>query len=210
MRDTISLRKDVLNKTKIKDSFEIEGISVTEKFRMTSRVIINCAGLFSDRVAAMTGLDIDQLGYRIHPCKGDYYRVAGKPLVKMLVYPVPKGPGLGIHLTPDLSGSIRLGPNAYYVDKIDYSVESEERGFKEDVARFVPKIRDYQISADSSGIRPKTQGPKDPFRDFIIRSEADRGLHGFIDLVGIESPGLTAAPAIAEYVLQILEGEINS
>ena len=67
--------------------------------------------------------------------------MAGKPLVKMLVYPVPKESGLGIHLTPDLGGSIRLGPNAYYVDKIDYTVESNEKEFREDVTRFVPKTR---------------------------------------------------------------------
>jgi L-2-hydroxyglutarate oxidase LhgO len=157
----------------------------------------------------MAGLDVDKLGYRLHPCKGDYFRVSGKPLVKMLVYPVPKGPGLGIHLTPDLAGSIRLGPNAYYVDKIDYTVESGENEFREDVARFVPRIRESQVNEDSSGIRPKLQGPNDGFRDFIIRHEADRGLFGFIDLVGIESPGLTAAPAIGEYVSQIIEDEIK-
>jgi L-2-hydroxyglutarate oxidase LhgO len=195
---------------RLKDGYEIGGTSVGEKFQMTAKVVINSAGLFSDKIAAMAGLDVDGLGYKIHPCKGDYFRVSGKPIAKMLVYPVPKGAGLGIHLTPDLAGSIRLGPNAYYVDKIDYDVESEEKGFREDVARFVPKIREHEIHPDSSGIRPKLQGPNDLFRDFIIRNEADRELPGFIDLVGIESPGLTAAPAIAEYVSRILEDEINS
>jgi L-2-hydroxyglutarate oxidase LhgO len=195
---------------RLKDGYEIGGTSVGEKFQMTAKVVINSAGLFSDKIAAMAGLDVDGLGYKIHPCKGDYFRVSGKPIAKMLVYPVPKGAGLGIHLTPDLAGSIRLGPNAYYVDKIDYDVESEEKGFREDVARFVPKIREHEIHPDSSGIRPKLQGPNDLFRDFIIRNEADRELPGFIDLVGIESPGLTAAPAIAEYVSRILEDEIKS
>jgi L-2-hydroxyglutarate oxidase LhgO len=157
----------------------------------------------------MAGLDVDKIGYKIYPCKGDYFRVAGKPLVKMLVYPTPKGPGLGIHLTPDLGGSIRLGPNAYYVNKIDYTVESDEKEFREDVARFVPKIREYEIHEDSSGIRPKLEGPNDGFKDFVIRHEADRGLFGFINLVGIESPGLTAAPAIAELVAEIVENEIK-
>jgi len=122
---------------------------------------------------------------------------------------VPKGPGLGIHLTPDLAGSIRLGPNAYYVDKIDYTVESGEKEFREDVTRFVPRIRDYEIREDSSGIRPKLQGPKDGFKDFVIRHEANRGFFGFINLVGIESPGLTAAPAIGEYVSEIVENEVK-
>jgi L-2-hydroxyglutarate oxidase LhgO len=157
----------------------------------------------------MVGLDTEKLGYRVYPCKGDYFRVSGKPLVKMLVYPVPKGPGLGINLTPDLAGSIRLGPNAYYVEKIDYTVESEEKEFREDVRRFVPKISDHEIHEDSSGIRPKLQGPKDGFRDFVIRHEADRGFFGLINLVGIESPGLTAAVAISEYVADIVENEVK-
>jgi L-2-hydroxyglutarate oxidase LhgO len=194
---------------KLKDGYEIVGTSVGEKFQITTKVVINCAGLYSDKVAAMAGLDTDKLGYRIHVCKGDYFRVSGKPLVKKLVYPVPKGAGLGIHLTPDLTGSIRLGPNAYYVDKIDYNVESEEKEFREDVVRFVPKISEHEIRPDSSGIRPKLQGPNDPFRDFIIRHEADKNLYGFINLVGIESPGLTAAPAIAEFVSEIVESEIK-
>jgi L-2-hydroxyglutarate oxidase LhgO len=127
----------------------------------------------------------------------------------MLVYPVPKGPGLGIHLTPDLGGSVRLGPNAYYVDSINYEVESSEKEFREDVERFLPTIRQHQIQVDSSGIRPKLQGPKDGFKDFVIRHEADKGLFGFINLVGIESPGLTAAPAIGEFVSEIYEKEIK-
>jgi len=116
---------------------------------------------------------------------------------------------LGIHLTPDLGGSIRLGPNAYYVDKIDYTVESDEKEFREDVERFMPKIRECKIREDSSGVRPKLEGPNDGFKDFVIRHEADRGLFGLINLVGIESPGLTAAPAIGELVAEIVENEIK-
>jgi L-2-hydroxyglutarate oxidase LhgO len=194
---------------KVDGGYELGGVSMGEKFHVTTKTVVNCAGLYSDRVAAMAGLDADKIGYRIYPCKGDYFRVAGKPLVKMLVYPTPKGAGLGIHLTPDLGGSIRLGPNAYYVDKIDYTVESGEKEFREDVARFVPRIRECQIYQDSSGIRPKLEGPNDGFKDFVIRHEADRGLFGFINLVGVESPGLTAAPAIGELVAEILENEIK-
>ncbi len=194
---------------KVDNGYEVGGVSMGEKFHVTAKTVVNCAGLYSDRVAGIAGLNVDKIGYRLYPCKGDYFRVAGKPLVKMLVYPVPKGPGLGIHLTPDLGGSIRLGPNAYYVDKIDYTVESNEKEFREDVTRFVPKIREYQIHEDSSGIRPKLEGPQDGFKDFVIRHEADRGLFGFINLVGIESPGLTAAPAIGELVAEMIETEIK-
>jgi L-2-hydroxyglutarate oxidase LhgO len=194
---------------RLADGYQVSGTSVGEKFSVTAKTIINCAGLESDKIAAMLGLDVDKLGYRLHPCKGDYFRVAGKPPVKMLVYPVPKGAGLGIHLTPDMAGGVRLGPNAYYVDQVSYEVESDEREFREDVQRFVPSIRDHEIAPDSAGVRPKLQGPSDGFRDFVIRHEVDRGLFGLINLIGIESPGLTAAPAIAEFVRDIYDKEIK-
>lgn len=193
----------------VNDGYELRGISVGERFSITAKTVINCAGLHADTIAASAGLDIEQLGYRIHYCKGDYFRVAGAPPVRMLVYPVPQTAGLGIHLTPDLGGSVRLGPNAYYVDTIDYDVTSNETEFRDDVARFLPLIRDRRLQVDSAGVRPKLQGPQDRFRDFVIRHEADRGLFGLINLVGIESPGLTAAPAIAEFVASIYDNEIK-
>jgi L-2-hydroxyglutarate oxidase LhgO len=205
----VATETEVAALRKTDSGYEVSGTSVGEKFTVTARTVINCAGLYSDRIAAMTGLDVDKLGYRLHLCKGDYFRLAGKPPVRMLVYPIPKGAGLGIHLTPDLGGSIRLGPNSYYVEKIDYQVESSEKEFREDVETFLPLIRERQIQVDSAGIRPKLQGPKDPFRDFIIRHEADRGLFGLINLIGMESPGLTAAPAIGEFVSEICENEIK-
>jgi L-2-hydroxyglutarate oxidase LhgO len=205
----LATETEVSSLNKVNDKYEISGISVGEKFTVTAKTVVNCTGLYSDKIAAMLGLDVDKLGYRIHYCKGDYFRLAGKPPVKMLVYPVPKGAGLGIHLTPDLGGSVRLGPNSYYADNISYGVESNEKEFREDVERFLPLIRGRQIQADSAGVRPKLQGPKDSFRDFVIRHEVDRGLFGFINLVGIESPGLTAAPAIAEFVSEIYENEIK-
>jgi L-2-hydroxyglutarate oxidase LhgO len=204
-----AVETEVTGIKKLESAYEVSGVSVGEHFTVEAEIVVNCAGLYSDRVAAMVGLDVDRLGYRLYPCKGDYFRVVGKPPVKMLVYPVPKGAGLGIHLTPDLAGVVKLGPNAYYVDKVDYEVESSEMEFREDAKRFLPIIEERRIQADSSGIRPKLQGPKDGFRDFVIRHEADHGLFGFVNLVGIESPGLTASPAIAELVAEIYEKEIR-
>jgi L-2-hydroxyglutarate oxidase LhgO len=200
---------EVTSLRKVNDVYELSGVSVGERFTITARTVINCAGLHSDKLAALAGLDIDRLGYRIYYCKGDYFRLTGKPPVRMLIYPVPEAAGLGIHLTPDLGGSIRLGPNAYYVDDVNYEVRSKEQEFRRDVERFLPLIRQRHLQADSAGVRPKLQGPMDDFRDFVIRHEADRGLWGFINLVGIESPGLTAAPAIAELVSEIYENEIK-
>ncbi|MGD0979732.1 MAG: NAD(P)/FAD-dependent oxidoreductase [Candidatus Bathyarchaeia archaeon] len=200
---------EVTSIKKMGDDYEIGGVSIDEKFTIRAEAVINCAGLNSDRVASMTGLNIDQLDYRLHLCKGDYFRLSGKPLVKMPVYPVPKGPGLGVHLTPDMAGGVRLGPNAYYVNDVSYEVESSEKEFREDVKRFLPSIVEREIRADSAGVRPKLQGPGEGFRDFVIRHEADRGLFGFINLVGIESPGLTASPVIAELVSRVYDEEVS-
>lgn len=187
----------------------VSGRSSGQEFTLMADTVINSAGLNSDRVAEMVGLDIDSIGYRLHPCKGDYFRVTGKAPVKSMIYPVPSGPGLGIHLTPDMGGSIKLGPNAYYSDYADYKVESDPLTFREDVMKFLPLITERELLVDSSGIRPKLDGPGDGFRDFIIRHEKDRGFPGFIDLIGIESPGLTASPAIGEYVSEMYENEIR-
>jgi L-2-hydroxyglutarate oxidase LhgO len=205
----LSTNTEVTSLRKNKDAYEIDGISQGEKFTIRTRVVINCAGLQADRVAGMLGIDLIKNGYMQHPCKGDYFRAVGKPPVKMLVYPVPEGPGLGIHLTPDLSGIVRLGPNAYYVNSIDYEVGSKENEFSEDVARFMPSIKNYELVPDFAGVRPKLQGPGDGFRDFVIRNEADKGFPGFINLVGIESPGLTSAQAIGDLVSDIYQNEIK-
>jgi L-2-hydroxyglutarate oxidase LhgO len=205
----VATETEVTGVRKLDVGYEVAGVSVGEKFAVTTKTVINCAGLNADRIAALAGLDIDKLGYRLHPCKGDYFRLAGKPPVTMLIYPVPRRAGLGIHLTPDLGGSIRLGPNDYYVDHVSYEVESGDKEFREGVERFLPLVREREIRPDSAGVRPKLQGPGDSFRDFVIKHEANRGLFGFIDLVGIESPGLTAAPAIAEFVSDVYEREIK-
>ncbi|MGC8497369.1 MAG: NAD(P)/FAD-dependent oxidoreductase [Thermoplasmata archaeon] len=207
---TVVTETEVTDLKKTDYGYELSGMSVGEKFNIQAKTVINCAGLYSDKIAEMVGLDIDKLGYRLYYCKGDYFRISGKPPVKMLVYPVPKGHGLGIHLTPDLSGSVRLGPNTYYVNNIDYTVESSVEEFRESVRRFLPAIDKYDIQIDSSGIRPKLEGPEDSFRDFVIKHEADKDLFGFINLIGIESPGLTAAPAIGNFVSEIYEDEIKN
>lgn len=183
----------------------VTGTSFGRPFEFESKTLINCAGLYSDRMAEIVGLDLDRYGYRLNYYKGDYYRVLGSPPVRMLVYPVPNGAGLGIHLTPDMSGSVKLGPNAYPISNIDYAPGSNGEDFLEDVSRFVPGIKFMKIGYDSSGIRPKLSASDKKFSDFIIRDEADHGFPGFINLIGIESPGLTASPSIADYVCEIYE-----
>ncbi len=174
-----------------------------EGFKFKSRVVINCAGLASDYVAELAGINPQKAGYGLHYCKGDYFRTSKTLKVERLIYPVPtlQGRSLGIHLTRDLGGGIRFGPDAYYVTGPDYTVdENKKTSFCDAVRRYLPRLRPEDLYPDTSGIRPKLQGPDDGFRDFVIRHEADRGLEGLINLIGIESPGLTCCLSIADMV----------
>ncbi len=175
-------------------------------FNFITEVFINAAGLCSDRVAGMAG--INNPGYSLKYCKGNYFRVHSSKakLVKYLVYPVPSEAGLGIHTVPDLNGGLKLGPDAEYIDKIDYNVdESKGELFYESVRPFLPFIELDDLSPDMAGIRAKLQGPDEGFRDFLIREEKDKGLAGFINLIGIDSPGLTCALSIAQEVKNIVK-----
>ena len=180
-----------------------------------TRVLINCAGLNSDKVASLSGIDISKAGYNLHYCKGEYFKLtkSKSKLVKRLVYPAPelKATGLGIHITPGLDGGVLLGPNARYVDSIDYSVDEQQKeAFCESVARFLPMIGYEDLEPEMAGIRPTLREPEGEFRDFVIRDEQDKGLPGFINLIGIESPGLTSCPAIAKYVAHIVDEALGS
>ncbi|MCX5849936.1 MAG: FAD-dependent oxidoreductase, partial [Deltaproteobacteria bacterium] len=125
-------------------------------------------------------------------------------IVQRLIYPAPAKNhiGLGIHLTLDLNGRFKLGPDTTYIDRReDYMVAPEKAAkFYHHAKIFLPFLKEENVSPDMSGIRPKLQGPDDDFRDFVIKEDAP----GFINLVGIESPGLTASPAIARYVKKII------
>jgi len=187
-------------KVSIKQAESISSLNTT--------FVINAAGLYSDKVAALAGIDINKANYRIHYCKGEYFSVAPRlrHVVGRLIYPVPEKAGTGIHITLNLEGNIKLGPSALYLDTIDYSVdESSKTDFYNAAHRYLPAIRLDDLSPDFAGIRPKLQGPGEGFRDFVIQEESGRGLPGLINLTGIESPGLTASPAIARYVREMLK-----
>jgi L-2-hydroxyglutarate oxidase LhgO len=195
-----------------KDKFLLKAKNGNDVVELEATVIINSAGLDSDMVAQMAGIDIKRHKYQLYYCKGDYFRVNSNraKLLNGLVYPVPqpKGAGLGIHATLDLGGGLRLGPDDEYLNsrQQDYMVRAEKlKVFYSSAKVFIPFINDSDLSVDTSGIRPKLQEPEGDFRDFIIQDEKDKGLPGLINLIGIESPGLTASPAIAKYVGQILK-----
>jgi L-2-hydroxyglutarate oxidase LhgO len=185
------------------DGFELATRAGAERTSLRCRVVVNSAGLFADRVAALAGLDIDALRYRYHWCKGDYFVLAPelRGLVQHLIYPTPVHAGLGIHITFDLGGKLTLGPDTEYVTQLSYQVNPDKRNlFASAARRYLPDLRDEQLSADYAGIRPKLQGPQDDFRDFVVEDAAAHGLPGWINLIGIESPGVTASAAVAERV----------
>jgi L-2-hydroxyglutarate oxidase LhgO len=169
--------------------------------------VINAAGLSADRVAAMAGIDAVKAGYTIRYCKGEYFSVSNRHRGKLsrLVYPAPTQVSLGIHGVLGLDGSMRLGPSAFYVDELNYDVNAgNRREFFESARTLFPFLEENDLSPDTAGIRPKLQEAGGPFRDFVIRDESDKGLPGFINLIGIESPGLTSALSIARYVEKLL------
>jgi L-2-hydroxyglutarate oxidase LhgO len=170
---------------------------------LAARFVVNAAGLDAPRIAALAGIDVDARRWRQHLCKGDYFRLATRHagLVRHLVYPVPAQAGLGIHITFDLGGKLTAGPDVEYVDRVRYDVDpSKAARFGAAVRRYLPDVRDEDLEPDYAGVRPKLAGPGEPFRDFVVEEEG-----GLVNLVGIESPGLTAAGAIALRVAELLD-----
>lgn len=178
---------------------------------LTAERVVNAAGLEADTIAAQAGIDVDTAGYRQHYWKGSYFSVrpAKAAIVSRLVYPVPTHVSLGVHAVVGLEGRLRFGPDADYLPDrtLDYSVlESKRAAFAASVRRIVPAIEDADLEPDMAGIRPKLQAPGQGPQDFVIAEESARGLPGLVNLVGIDSPGLTSATAIAEEVARLLPG----
>lgn len=179
------------------------------KFSFTSKIVINSAGLSSDKVSGMVGIYDDAL--RILFCKGEYFRIRPPKnrLVSRLIYPVPHQnmEGIGVHVTIDMGGGVKLGPDVKYLESnvFDYKLTpSKKEVFYESAKKFLPFLEPDDITPEMAGIRPKIQKPGEPQRDFYIMEESKRGYPGFINLIGMESPGLTASIAIADYVNHLI------
>lgn len=158
---------------------------------MFTQVIINSAGLHSDKIAQMLGIDIEKARYKLHYSKGEYFRVKGSKskFINHLIYPTPEKTSLGIHTVTDLQGELKLGPSAFYVEEINYDVNpSHKLKFYESTKRFLPFIEPDDLNPDMASIRPKLQGLDDSPEDFVILHEEKKGLPGVIDLIGIDSP----------------------
>ena len=199
----------VLNITKKDSEYEITVKEPSgELFSFKTNIIINAGGFYADEIASMAGIDIEKNKYKIHYSKGQYFRISHPKKFKInhLIYPPPSTTDLGIHITPDLAGGLRLGPDAAFVDTIDYAInEQDKEKFATSVSRFLKDLSIDDLVPDTCGIRAKLQAPTENFRDFVVTHEKDKGLEGFINLLGIESPGLTSCLAIAEMIKDLLQ-----
>lgn len=172
--------------------------------------VINCAGLYADRIARMVGIN----EYKIYPCRGEYYILDKRigQYLNMLVYPVPKANegGLGVHLTPTIEGSILVGPSAEYIRSREDTATTQDvmQQLFLEAKQLLPYITEKDFIHHYSGIRPKLTGPLvGGFEDFIIEDRKD--VAGFINLLGIESPGLTSAVPISRLVVSLLNQKVG-
>ncbi|WP_336489810.1 NAD(P)/FAD-dependent oxidoreductase [Methylobacterium nigriterrae] len=163
--------------------------------------VVNAASLAAQSLAARTEDYPPERVPRLVLAKGNYFGCAGKPAFRHLIYPAPVEGGLGTHLTLDLAGRMRFGPDVEWTDRIDYRVDPARSAvFYDSIRRYWPGLPDGALVPDYAGIRPKLSGPGEPVIDFVVDGPAEHGLPGLVQLFGIESPGLTASLSLAEDV----------
>jgi L-2-hydroxyglutarate oxidase LhgO len=171
-----------------------------------SSILVNSAGLKAPTVAQKMEGYRAELAPKEYYAKGNYYALARRAPFSRLVYPVPEPGGLGVHVTLDLAGQARFGPDVEWVERIGYGVDPRRaERFYAAIRRYWPGLPDGALAPGYSGIRPKTAGPGEPAPDFIIQGPREHGVAGLVHLFGIESPGLTASLALAKAVLAELE-----
>ena len=193
------------------DGYELQ-IGGVDGMQIQTKLLINCAGMSAPAVAQkIEGLSNDQIP-KAYFAKGNYFSLSGKSPFNHLIYPIPEPGGLGVHLTLDMAGQAKFGPDVEWLDiereeQIHYTVNPKRGdGFYEAVRRYWPELKDGSLQADYSGVRAKIVPPNAPAGDFCFDGPQDHGLEGLYNLYGFESPGLTSSLAIARY----LEGEIKS
>jgi L-2-hydroxyglutarate oxidase LhgO len=172
---------------------------------VSCRVLINAAGLGAQTVAqSIGGLAGDTIP-PLHLAKGTYASLRGRHGFRHLVYPMPAATHLGVHLTLDLSGQARFGPDLQWVDTVDYAVDpSRVEAFYPAIRRYWPELEDGRLQPDYTGIRAKVQAPGAAMADFVVQGPSEHGVAGLVNLYGIESPGLTASLALADETLRRL------
>lgn len=178
----------------------------TDAMSLSCNVLINASGLHAPTLARnIQGIPGDSIP-KEYLCKGSYFTLQGRAPFSRLIYPTPHHAGLGVHLTLDLGGQAKFGPDTEWIDRVDYDIDpSRCNGFYEAVRTYWPGMRDGTLSPGYTGIRPKISGPHEPAADFMISGPAAHGVPGLVNLFGIESPGLTSSLAIAQETLSLLQ-----
>ncbi|MFT3815952.1 MAG: NAD(P)/FAD-dependent oxidoreductase [Acidovorax sp.] len=177
--------------------------------RLAARTVVNAAGLWApDLARQFAGLDARHVPQAYY-AKGNYFTLAGRAPFSRLVYPVPEAAGLGVHLTLDLGGQAKFGPDVQWVAGPDDLAVDARRGdaFYAEVRRYWPGLADGALVPGYAGIRPKIHGPHEATADFVIQGEAVHGVRGLVNLFGIESPGLTSALSLGEEVAAMLRND---
>lgn len=187
----------------VEGSIELE-VGGTEPMNLRCRLVVNSAGLHAPALAhKFVGLPSDRIPPAYY-AKGNYFTLAGPSPFSRLIYPVPVPGGLGVHITVDLGGQAKFGPDVEWIDGIDYTVDPHRADkFYAAVRRYWPDLKDGALQPGYAGIRPKIVPQGAPAQDFTIQGPAEHGVEGLINLFGIESPGLTASLALAEQVRDI-------
>lgn len=185
------------------DAINLEAFDGT---RLRARTVVNAAGLHAPALARrFAGLGVDHVPHA-RCAKGSYFTLSGKAPFSRLIYPVPEAAGLGVHLTLDLGGQAKFGPDVQWVDSPDDLLVDPARGdaFYAEVRKYWPALRDGELAPGYAGMRPKIHGPDEPAADFVIQGPSVHGIPGLVNLFGIESPGLTSSLAIAEHVAALV------
>ena len=189
------------------DGFEL-AVGGDEPGTIGCRYLVNAAGLYAPALArAIAGLPPQTIP-PAYFCRGVYFTLSGRSPFRRLVYPVPPPGGLGVHITLDLAGQARFGPDVEWISAVDYTVDpARGEAFYAAVRSYWPGLRDGALQPGYAGIRPKISGPAEPAADFVVQGAADHGVPGLVNLYGIESPGLTASlPLADEIVRRLSEG----
>ncbi len=175
-----------------------------EPLRIVARTVVNSGGLHAQRIAgSIDGFPPAHVPPTYY-AKGNYYSLVGKSPFSHLVYPMPNEAGLGVHITVDLGGQARFGPDVEWIDAIGYDVDPRRSDrFYAAIREYWPGLADGRLAPGYSGIRPKIVGPNEKAADFVIAGPRDHGVPGLVNLFGIESPGLTCALAIAAQVAEL-------
>jgi L-2-hydroxyglutarate oxidase LhgO len=168
---------------------------------LSCRLLINSAGLYAPALARrIAGIPPASIP-RDYLCRGVYFTLTGRAPFSRLIYPAPEKAGLGVHLTLDLAGQARFGPDVEWIDQVDYTVDPRRgEGFYAAIRRYWPALPDGALQPGYAGIRPKIVGPGENAGDFVVQGPLEHGIPGLVNLYGIESPGLTASLALADQV----------